>query len=48
MPMGGKPNCTIKPLTTTLVEVAIRVIELARMAANAMGISKREAGNLPR
>ena len=43
IPIGGKPACVINPLMTTLVEVLIRVTELERIDANAIGISRREA-----
>jgi hypothetical protein len=39
MPIGGRPYLVIKPLTTILVEVLIKVRELARIEAKARGIS---------
>ena len=38
MPSGSSPELTINPLITRLVEVPIRVTELAKMLANARGI----------
>jgi hypothetical protein len=43
MPKGGIPYWVIKSLTTTFVEVPIKVTELARIEAKASGIRSLEA-----